>query len=120
MIEFNTERADNVVAVRIEGRLTDHDYKTTLIPTFEKLFAERGRLRVMIHFDKGFEGWDFEAAWDDTVFGLHHRADFEKIAIVGGPNWIDWCVKASVFLMKGEVRTFPADHLDAACAWLTA
>ena len=70
--------------------------------------------------DETFDGWDLAAAWDDAAMGLKHRADFEKIAVVGGPGWVEWCIRLSAFLMKGEIRTFPIDGLDEAWAWVQA
>ena len=48
MIEFMDESAGNVVGVRASGKLTDADYKETLIPGLEKLFEQHGRLRVLL------------------------------------------------------------------------
>jgi len=86
----------------------------------EERFTEHGKLRVLFHADPGFQGWDLKAAWDDTAFGFAHVADFERLALVGAPDWVVWCVKLSAFLFKGEVRVFPADDLDAAWDWVRA
>ena len=45
-------------------------------------------------------------------------ADFEKLAIVGGPDWIPLGIKAFRFLMKGEIRTYPSEQLEAAWEWV--
>jgi len=118
MFTIMPESSGPVVGVRATGKLTDADYKETLIPALDKLFAAHGSLNVLIHLDKGFEGWEPLAAWDDARFGLGHRSDFGKIAVVGGPAWVEWCIKSFGFLMKGEIRIFPAGELDAAWAWV--
>jgi len=118
MIEFLAESGGKVVGIRATGRLTDADYKQTLIPRLEALFKEHGKLNVLFDLGRGFEGWDLEAAWDDASFGLKHRADFGKLAMVGGPAWAQWTIKLSAFLMTGEIKIFPADRLAEAWAWV--
>lgn len=118
MFTFMPESEGAVVGIHATGKLRDSDYKQTLIPGLEKLFDEHGTLNVLFYMDNSFEGWELSAAWDDAAFGLGHRADFRKLAVVGGPEWIEWCIKACGFLMKGEIRVFPANQLDAAWSWV--
>jgi hypothetical protein len=118
MIEFMPESSRNIVGMRAGGRLTDADYKHDLIPRLQSLFNQHGKLRVLFFMDETFEGWDLQAAWDDASLGIRHRTDFEKIAIVGGPTWVEWCIKLAGFLMKGEIRTFRSDQLTAAWKWI--
>lgn len=118
MIEFMPESSGNILGVKASGKLTDADYKHVLIPKFESLFKQHGKLNVLFYMDEAFEGWDLEAAWDDASYGLRHRADFNKLAVVGGPAWVEWCIKLSGFLMKGEIKVFPADQLESAWKWL--
>jgi hypothetical protein len=37
-----------------------------------------------------------------------HQADFDKLAVVGGPAWVDWCIKLGGFLMKGRDQGLPS------------
>ena len=118
MIEFMPESKANVVGVRASGPLTDADYKTKLIPKLDSLFKQYGKIKVLFFMDETFEGWNLDAAWDDASLGLQHRADFDKIAVVGGPAWVEWCVKLAGFLLKGEVQTFRRDQLKDAWRWI--
>lgn len=120
MIEFMPETKGNVVGIRATGTLTDNDYKQVLIPKMKQLFAEYGRLRILIYMDDQFVGWDLAAAWDDATFGLRHGVDFEKIAVVGGPRWVALCVTIIAFLIAGMTRSFPADKLRDAWDWVNA
>lgn len=118
MIEFMDESTGKFVGIRASGTLTDADYKDVLIPKLEALFAKHGKLDVLLHLDDDFVGWDAGAVWDDARFGMHHLADFEKLAVVGGPTWVQKGLMAFAFLMKGQVRTFPADELEHAWEWV--
>ena len=72
---------DNLFAFRVTGRLAHSDYQAFL-PRIEELIARYGRISLFIELE-GFRGWDLEAAKDDFRFGLQHRGDFERIAMVG-------------------------------------
>jgi len=117
MIEIMPESAGNIVGLHVTGRLREEDYKT-LLPRLEAQFRAHGRLRILFYADRDFEGWDLKAAWEDTSFGLAHAADFERLALVGAPDWVVWCVRLSAFLMKGEVCVFDGGALDEAWAWI--
>ncbi|MFZ2101096.1 MAG: STAS/SEC14 domain-containing protein [Oricola sp.] len=118
MIEFMDESTGKFVGIRASGKLTDADYKNILIPRVETLLGEHGKLDILFLFDEDFQGWDLHAAWDDMSFGMSHSAGFEKLAVVGGPAWVSRGIKALAFLLKGEVRTYPADKLEAAWEWI--
>lgn len=117
MIELMSRSAGNVVGLHVSGTLNDRDYKK-ILPLLENLFHQHGKLRVLFYASDSFEGWDLEAAWDDASFGFGHIADFERLALVGAPTWVEWCVRLSAFLFMGETRIFPGDALDEAWAWL--
>ena len=57
--------------------------------------------------DESFEGWELMAMWDDAKFGLQHRNDLGKVAVVGGPTWVKWGAKVGKLLVGCEVRTGP-------------
>lgn len=107
----------HVVGIRAGGKLTEADYKA-ILPELEALFREHGTLDVLFFADETFEGWDMEAAWEDASFGFAHVSDFRRLALVGAPDWVVWCVRLSAFLFKGEVRIFDAGEIDAAWRWI--
>ena len=117
MIEIMPESSGNVVGIHVTGTLHEADYRQ-LLPKLEDLFRKEGKLRILFCADERFAGWDMKAAWDDASFGFGHLAEFDRMALVGVPSWVEWCVKLSAFLFKGEVRIFPAKELDAAWNWV--
>jgi hypothetical protein len=117
MIELPPQSQGNVVGLRATGTLTDADYRDTLIPRLNAALARHGRVNIVLFLDEGFEGWDLRAAWDDLSYGLAHRADFGRLALVGGPAWVAAAMKSMAFLIKGEVRTFPRAQLTDAWSW---
>lgn len=119
MIDFMKESDGNTVGIRVTGKLHQRDYEM-LIPKLEELFAKHGKLRVLFLAEPDFVGWDLSAAWQDAALGFKHAADFERLAMVGAPEWVEWCVRLGAFLFKGEVRIFPREALPEAWDWVKA
>lgn len=117
MMEIMKESDGAIIGVHVSGTLHEDDYRE-LLPELEKRFRDHGKLRVLFYADADFKGWDMQAAWEDMSFGMRHMSDFERLALVGAPDWVIWCIKLSAFLMKGEIRVFPADALDEAWSWI--
>lgn len=119
MFEVLAQSHDQLIGIRVTGTLSDDDYKSVLIPTLEAALAKGGKLRVLLLFED-FEGWDLHAAWDDAVFGMEHRGDFERLALVGAPSYVEIGMRLFAPLMSGSVRSFTAESEQAAWAWLEA
>jgi hypothetical protein len=80
MIEFMPESSGNVVGIRMGGKLTDAGCKVELIPRFQSLFREFGRLRVLFVMNETFQGWDLEAAWEDALLGIQQEQENREIS----------------------------------------
>jgi hypothetical protein len=118
MFEIMSESAGNILGVRATGKLTDEDYKNTFLPKLASVLKEHDSANLLLFCDEGFEGWTPKAMWDDAYFGWIHRNDFNKMAVVSPPAYVDWCMKLSKHFMKGEIKTFTSDQLSEAWAWL--
>lgn len=108
------ESEGKIIGLRANGKLTDQDYQEVLIPSLEALIKQHGQVRLLCFMDGEFKGLEAGALWDDAKFFLPHKDDFEKMAIVGGPKWIELVMKLFAPLMKGDVKTFPTDQLPKA------
>jgi hypothetical protein len=118
MLEIMPESKGKALWVRASGKLTDADYQETFIPKLEALIKEYGRLRLLFHLDADFQGWELGALWDDAKFGMQHLHDFEKIAVVGAPRWVEVVVNLFARLMDAEVRTMIPGQLAEAWEWV--
>ena len=119
MIEVMDESSGDILGVRATGKLSQADYQDVLTPRIELLLRQFRTVNVLFLMDEAFDCWSLGAAWANTVLVLKHRRDFEKVAMVGGPRWEEWCAKkAASPLMKCEMRTFRFDRLPEAWAWL--
>ena len=118
MIEILPESAGDVLGVKATAKLTDDDYRKVFIPALERMLKEYGKVKALFYMDPDFKGWDLRAMWDDAKFGVKHKDDFEKIAVVGGKKWIDWAVKLDALFMKGKVKTYSDAELAQAWDWI--
>ena len=106
----------NQVRVVARGKLTDADYEW-FVPQIEELMKRRGRLRLMWVME-GFRGWDLHGLWDDLKFGLKHRDDFERIAVVGERPWQKWATQCFKPVTPCQVSYFEHGREDDARAWI--
>lgn len=116
MIEKLKESSENVVGFRMNGKLTDADYKA-MGPEFEDGIKRYGKIRLLWLLED-FHGWEPKAAWDDYEYWRKYGKDIERVAIVGNKRWEDWMTKLAKLFMKGEVKYFDDSQLDDAWAWV--
>lgn len=119
MIEIMKESSGAMLAVRATGMVSGEDYTETWIPALEKVITEHGKGSCLLYMDENFEGWELKAMWEDAKFGFAHRNDFSKLAVVGGPKWVEWGTRVAGTLMKGEVKTYAIEELAEALKWAT-
>ena len=108
-----------IVAFNAEGRVTDEDYKTVLIPAIDAALKAHGKLRALVRFGPEYEGYTLHAMLDDTVLGVGHWNDFERAAVVTDVDWIVHGVHLFAPLIPAKVRTFPIGALSEAIAWVS-
>jgi hypothetical protein len=118
MIEILPESEGKSIGLRITGKLTEKDYTAVLLPPLENLLRQYGKIRLLCCIDENFTGLEPGAMWQDAKFFFPHKDDFEKMAIVGGPGWIEMIMKLFAPLMQGETKTFPPEQLPEAWQWL--
>ena len=118
MIEVLSKSHDNVLAVKAVGKVTAEDYETVLIPTLDSLLAEHERGKFLYYLPSEFEGFEMGAMWDDAKYAGGHHNRFDKVALVGGPKWIEWTTKIARIFIDAEVKSFSEEQLDEAWSWI--
>jgi SpoIIAA-like len=120
MLTVMPQSHDNVLGVQGTGEVTDQDYHDILIPQLEELLKKFGKVRFLYYLDKDFTGWEMGAMWEDTKFGLRHKDEFEKMAVVGAPAWAAWAIKLFGYFMEGQAKIFSLEELQAAWDWVNS
>ena len=109
-------RQDNVLHVTLTGKVTGDDYEV-LVPMLESEIEQHDSVRVLWDMS-AMEGLDAEAAWEDAKFDLKHRADYERVAVVGAKKWHDWATQLFKPIAEGAVRYFDAAQRGEAERWV--
>ncbi len=117
MIEIMKESDGAMLAVKATKKLSGDDYTEVWIPALQKVIEQNGKGKCLLYMDENFEGWELKAMWEDARFGFAHRNDFDKLAVVGGPKWVEWGTKVAATMMSGEVKTYRIAQLDEALKW---
>lgn len=118
MITILPETKGDLLALKTESKLTHSDYIDVLLPRLRQITQEHGKARILCDMGEEFEGWELQAMWDDARFGLDHRHDVSKFAVIGGPDWIDWGVRIASLLTDTEVATFTPEEKQSALEWV--
>lgn len=118
MLKISNESEGNVLILEAESKLTDEDYKQVLIPRLEAIIEEQGKARLLLDMGDQFQGWEARAAWDDAYFGLSHRKDFEKMAVIADRRWVEWAFKVASPIFSGEMKAFLPSERSEAHRWI--
>lgn len=118
MYRILDESSDNVVGMKVDGKLTKEDYGV-LLPYLENLINQSGPVSLLCDMTS-FEGIEIEAFWEDFKFSMRHLRDFTRIAIVGDNSWFEWLTKVVNPFMKTEVKYFSPDQSQEAWNWVRA
>ena len=117
MIELIPLPVDNVIGVRLSGKMEKADIEKTSKAIEEKLTVHE---KVNIYAEiESFDGISFEALVADIKFAFPHLRDFEKKAVVSEKHWIERLVVIGDKLFPSvEVRHFSFDEKDEALKWV--
>lgn len=111
---------DNVVALRGTGLVTADDYRTVLEPAITRAGSGGRKVRLLLEFGDGFEGYDTSAVLADGALGVGHLGSFERIAVVTDAEWLRRAIHLFGGLIPGDVRLFSASETDDARRWIAA
>ena len=111
MFKLIEDLPPDVLAIEATGKVTHEDYQNFLIPKAEAMMA-KGPVKLLYVAGEGFDGYELEALWDDSAFGVKHWHDFTRVAVVADQTWL----RAAVTMFK---PFFPCEvRLFTLAAWL--
>ena len=116
-IELQTEH-ENLLVVKVSGKLTKDDY-ATFLPKVDQLIKEQHKINILFDMHD-FHGWEFAAAWEDTKFAFHHFRDIVRLAVIGEKRWQKEMAVVCMLFTRAEVRFFMRQQSEVAHHWLQA
>ena len=118
MFKYIEGLPQNVMAIEATGQITHEDYQNELIHRAEGMMTT-GPIKMLYVIGKDFTGFELDALWDDSSFGLRHWHDFSHIAVVTDHAWMRAMVSMFKPFFHGNVRLFGLSELPAAKDWIT-
>jgi hypothetical protein len=117
MFKIITGMPADVLAIEAVGQVRHVDYRDTLIPTAEAMMG-KGPIKMLYVIGPEFTGFDLEAMWDDSTFGVKHWHDFSHIALVSDHPWLNTMANMFKPFFHGDMRQFSLADLSAAKDWI--
>lgn len=118
MIEILTNDYDNVVAIHMKGELTTKDYEP-VVNLLEDKIKNYGKINLYCEVDE-MEEVEAGAIWKDLKFDVKHFNDFERVAMVGDKQWLEWGAKFAKPFTSAEVKYFDMSEKAEAMQWVVA
>ncbi|MEX2336272.1 MAG: STAS/SEC14 domain-containing protein [Fulvivirga sp.] len=116
MIEILTKSYDDTVAIRMSGDLTAKDYEP-IISLLENKIENYGKINLYCEI-VGLEEVEQGAIWKDLKFDIKHFNNFEKVALVGDKQWLEWGAKFAKPFTSAEVKYFDNAEKAEAMEWI--
>ena len=109
---------DHVIGIDISGKMTAGDYRDVFIPAVEEKRCIHERIDVLCRFEKGWQGFEVGAMWQDLQTGLGNFGLWGRVAVVVDSDWVENSIDFFKFLWPGHLRHFDLDEYNEACAWV--
>jgi hypothetical protein len=119
MLKLIEDLPPDVLGLEASGKVTHEDYQNILIPKAEAMMA-KGPIKMLYVIGADFTGYELEALWDDSAFGVKHWHDFSRVAVVADLAWLRAAVSMFKPFFPSEVRLFRLADLAAEKAWIAS
>lgn len=111
----NTQK-DDVVAVRISGKISQEDYDR-LTPLIEQKIEQHGNVNMFFEMED-VENVDYGAMWEELKFDAKNSDKIGKVAVVGDRSTESLLTRIKSSLTSAETKFFNREDRDAALKWI--
>lgn len=119
MIEQLEGFTDDILAIRISGKVTVDDYRDRLIPAALDKMARHKSLKIYCEIGEDFASYTAGAAWEDLKMGINHWGDFGKAAIVTDSGGIRTAVTLFAPFFHHPIHLYSNAQAAAGKSWIT-
>jgi hypothetical protein len=110
----------NVVGVRALGKVTEDDYKQTLVPALADASKQFKEINFLMVFETDLGNFTSGAWMQDAKISLKHFAKWNKIAIVSDQKIVEKLAHVFSFISPAEAKGFPVSDIELAKTWVAA
>ena len=115
MYRILPKSTENIIGIRVEGRMEEEDYKGLLL-FIESLIKKHGTIRILIDL-RAFTGGDLQGVLKTLPY-FKYSSKVEKKALVTDQRWIYASTKLLSPFVRTEVRCFPSFEIEKAWKWV--
>ncbi|MGZ4514902.1 MAG: STAS/SEC14 domain-containing protein [Mycobacterium sp.] len=119
MIELLPDMPENVIGIRVSGRLGGDELRD-FKPEIDQVL-QTGEVRIVEVIASDYEGFGPGGFVEDLKLGfgtvLPHHSAFKRIAVVSDKDWVAPVLHALAWMVPGEIAVFGLDELDRAKEW---
>ncbi|HLR25578.1 MAG TPA: STAS/SEC14 domain-containing protein [Fodinibius sp.] len=117
MLTFIDIEADNVVGIRVDGKISGQEFDA-VAALLEKKMKDHSKVRIYAELAP-WKGITLEALMKDLRFGLSNWKRFDKEAVVTEKKWIKrWAEIGDKMIGSIEVKAFPFEKKEEAKQWI--
>jgi hypothetical protein len=116
LIQIIQSRKDNCIAFEVNGKLTKDDVRKLSVPT-EIIKSSQGKAKAMMKI-KSFTGYNFQSFLDDLKINIYHIQSFDKLAVIGDPQWRESLQVIKTYFPGVNVKVFDESDTEDAWDWL--
>ncbi len=122
MIELLSDMPENVIGIRVSGRLRGDELRD-FKPEIDRVLGT-GEVRIVEVIESDYEGFGPGGFLEDLKLGfgtvLPHHSAFKRIAVVSDKEWVAHVLHALAWIVPGELAVFGLADLDRAKQWVAA
>ncbi len=115
-----TDVPSNVVGVRAVGKVDKAEYESKLLPEFERVVKQYGKINFIMVLETGVGNFTPGAWMDDVKAGIKHFTKWNKIAIVTDQGVVQKFTDFFSAIVPGEAKGYPISDVELAKAWVSA
>lgn len=115
MLEILEETKDDLVAIKVTGKLTKKDYEI-LNPVMEKTLKDHDKPKMYCEMHE-LEIPTAKAMWEEMK-NLPHYNKFDKCALVSSAGWMSDMAKIADTTMAPDVKAYDITEKVLALQWL--
>lgn len=117
MISFINFEKDNIIGIRVSGKITDREYEAIFNKVNERL-KKYPKLNLYTELEN-FEGTSIENYFKDLKFGISNWNRFEKSAVVTEKKWIKKLAPITDKLFSNvKMKAFFLEERELAKEWV--
>ena len=116
MIHLITEEYEDTVAMKMTGDITKKDYDI-IIPVIEDKIKRFEKINLYCEVEN-VSSLNPGAIWEDLKFDAKHYKSFERVAVVGAKDWLEWLSKFAKPFTTASINYYDTSQKAKAMAWV--